>query len=99
MIQIDMSPFKKLAVKRGSCKGKEPVINLDNFTSTSKRSCLSTGLYDASKFRSYSALQAYENYFMDASMLVEMVLDQGSLLDTKIPYGLPPRIGTSSSPT
>ena len=83
-IQIDMSLFKRSTVKGGCIKGKELVIDLDNFTPKSKRSRLSKGFYDVSKFRSYSASQAYENYFMEAPMLVERVLDQGSFLDTKI---------------
>ena len=68
MIQIDMSPFKKSAIKGGSSKGKEPVIDLENFNPKSKKYRSSTGFYDASKFRSYAASQAYENYFMDASL-------------------------------
>ena len=80
-----MSPFKKSAVKGSSSKGKEPVIDLDSFTPKSKKTRSSIGFYDVSKFRSYAASQAYENYFRDAPMLVERVVEQGSLLDMNIP--------------
>ena len=79
-----MSSFKKSVVKGSSRKGKEPVIDLDSFTSKSKKTQSSTGYYDAYKFRSYATSQAYENYFQDAPMLVERVVEQASLLDTKI---------------
>ena len=80
-----MSPFKRSAVKGSSSKGKEPMIDLESFTPRAKKSRSSIGFYDVSKFRSYVALQAYKNYFRDAPMLVERVLEQGSLLDTNIP--------------
>ena len=71
---LKMSPFKRSAVKGGSSKRKELVIDLESLTPKTKKSRSSTGFYDASKFRSYAASQAYENYFMDAPMLVERVL-------------------------
>ena len=61
-----MSPFKKSTMKGGSSKGKEPVIDLDSLTLKSKKTHSSIGFYDADKFRSYAASQAYENYFKDA---------------------------------
>ena len=70
-----MSPFKKSAVKGSSSKGKEPVIDLDSFTPKSKKTRSSMGFYDANMFRSYAASQAYENYFRDAPMLVEKVVE------------------------
>ena len=79
-----MSPFKRSAVKGSSSKGKELVIDLESFTPTAKKSQSSIGFYDVSKFRSYAASQAFENYFMDALLLVERVLEQGSLLNTNI---------------
>ena len=79
-----MSPFKRPAVKGSSSKGKEPVIDLKSFTPTTKKSRSSIGFYDVSKFRSYATSQAYENYFMDAPLLVEKVLEQGYLLDMNI---------------
>ena len=79
-----MSPFKKSAMKGSSSKGKDPVIELDIFTPTSKKTRSSTGYYDANKFRSYATSQAYENYFREVPMLVERVVEQASLLDTKI---------------
>ena len=79
-----MSPFKKFVVKGGSGKGKEPVIDLVSLTPKSKKTQSSTGFYDADKFRSYAASQAYENYFKDAPMLVESVVEQASLFDTNI---------------
>ena len=80
-----MSPFNRLAVKRGSSKGNEPVIDVDNLSPRLKRTQSPTGVYDPDKFRSYAAFQAYESYFRDALLLVERVVDQPFLLDTKIP--------------
>ena len=40
-------------------------------------------------FRSYAAFQTYMNYFRDAPLLVERVVDQPSLLDTNIPIWFP----------
>ena len=79
-----MSLFKRSAVKGSSSKGKEPLIDLESPTPKSKKSRSSIGFYDVSKFKSYAASQAYENYFMEAPLLVEKVLEQGSLLDTNI---------------
>ena len=80
-----MSPFKKSAVKGSNGKGKEPVIDVDSFTLKSKKTQSSIGFYDADKFRSYTAFEAYESYFKDAPLLVERVVEQASLLDTTIP--------------
>ena len=80
-----MSPFKRSAVKGSSSKGKELVIDLESPTPRSKKTRSSTGFYDVSKFKSFAASQAYENYFKDAPMLVERVVKQGFLLDTNIP--------------
>ena len=71
-------------MKGSSSKGKEPMIDLDSFTPKSKKTQSSIGFYDANKFRSYAASQAYENHLQDAPMLVERVVKQASLLDTKI---------------
>ena len=79
-----MSPFKKSAVKGGSSKGKELMLDLESLTLKSKKTRSLTGFYDANKFRSYAAFQAYENYFRDAPLLVESVVEQASLLDTNI---------------
>ena len=79
-----MSPFKKSVVKGGSSKGKKQVIDLDNLTPESKKTRSSTRFYNTDKFRSYVAFQAYENYFRDAPLLVESVVEQASLLDTNI---------------
>ena len=57
-----LSPFKKSVVKGSSSKGKEPMIDLDSFTPKSKKTQSSIGFYDANKFRSYAASQAYENH-------------------------------------
>ena len=70
-----MTLFKRSAVKGSSSKGKEPIIDLESFTPKAKKFQSSTGFYDVSKFRSYVASQAYENYFKDAPMLVERVLE------------------------
>ena len=50
-----MSPFKSLVVKGDSNKGKEPVIDVDDLASRSKRTYFSTGVYDLDLFRSYAA--------------------------------------------
>ena len=70
-----MSPFKRSAVKGSSSKGKEPVIDLENLTPASKKTRSSIGFYDVSKFRSYAASQAYENYIRDAPLLVERAIE------------------------
>jgi len=56
------------------------VIDLDSLTLKSKKTRSSTGFYDADKFRSYAASQAYENYFKDAPMLVERVVNGEGIL-------------------
>nr|POE62001.1 hypothetical protein CFP56_38545 [Quercus suber] len=43
------------------------------------------GVFDPNKFRSYAAFQTHENYFRDATSLVERTVDQPSLFDTNIP--------------
>ena len=71
-------------MKGGSSKGKEPVIDLNSFSPKLKKTRASTWFYDANKFKSYATSQAYENYFKDAPLLVERVVEQASLLDTNI---------------
>ena len=80
-----MSPFKRSALKGGSSKGKELVIDVDNLSPRSKRTRSMTEAFDHDKFRSYAVFQDYEIYFRDALLLVERVVDQASLLETKIP--------------
>ena len=94
-----MSPFKKSTMKGGSSKGKEPVIDVDNLSPRPKTTQSLTGVFDLNKFRSYAAFQNYENYFRDASLLVERAVKQASLLEKKSLNGLPPRIGTTFFPT
>ncbi|KAL0013850.1 hypothetical protein SO802_000919 [Lithocarpus litseifolius] len=72
-------------MKGGSSKGKEPVIDVDDLSPRSKRTRSLTRVYDPNKFRSYIAFQTYENFFREASLLVERAVDQPSLLETKIP--------------
>ena len=79
-----MSPFKKLVVKGGSSKGKELVIDIDSLSPKSKKTQSLTGVYEVTRFRSYTAYQAYLNHFMGALMLIERVVEQGSLLNTNI---------------
>ena len=50
-----MSPFKRVVVKGGSSKGKELVIDVDDFSPKSKRARSPSGVYDPNKFRSYAA--------------------------------------------
>ena len=80
-----MSTFKRLVVKGGSSKRKEPVIDVDDLSSRSKRTRSPTRVYDPHQFKSYAAFQTYANYFREASLLVERAVDQSSLLDTNIP--------------
>ena len=63
---LKMSLFKKFAVKRSNNKGKELVIDLGSFSPKSKKTQSSTGVFDDIQFRSYTAYQAYMNYFKDA---------------------------------
>ena len=80
-----MSPFKRAAVKGGSSKGKEPIIDVDNLSPRTKRTRSSSRLFDPNKFRSYVAFQTHENYFRDATPLLERVVDQLSLFEIDIP--------------
>ena len=80
-----MSPFKSSAVKGGSNKGKEHVIDVDNLSPMTKRTRSPIGIFDQNYFRSYAASQNFEKYFMEAPLLVERVVDQLSLRDTNIP--------------
>nr|POE53217.1 hypothetical protein CFP56_13621 [Quercus suber] len=80
-----MSPFKKSAVKGGSSKGKEHVIEIDDFSPRAKRAHSPSGVFNPNKFRSYAVFQTHENYFKKATPLIERVFDQHSLFDTNIP--------------
>ena len=80
-----MSPFKNAAMKGGSTKGKEPIIDVDDFSPKTKRTHSPSGVFDHNKFRSYAAFQIHENYFRDATPLLERPVNQSSLLDTDIP--------------
>ena len=80
-----MSPFKKAAVKGGKSKGKEPVIDVDDYSPQTKGTRSSSRGFDPNKFRSYAAFQSYENYFRNATPLLERPVDQSSLHDTDIP--------------
>ena len=73
------------AVKGGSSKGLESVIDVDDLSHWSKRTRSPSGVYDPNKFRFYAAFQTYENYFGVATPLVEKAVDQPSLRDTNIP--------------
>ena len=83
-VNVQMSPFKSSAVKGGNSKGKEHVIDVDDPSPRSKRTCFSTEMYDPELFRFYTTFQTYTNYFRDAPLLVERVVDQSSLLHTNI---------------
>ena len=80
-----MSLFKSLAVKGGSSKGKESVIDVNDHSPRLKRTRFSTEVYVPELFRSYAAFQTYTKYFRDAPLLVERVIDQSSLLNPNIP--------------
>ena len=78
--------WKEVATKR-----KEPVIDVDNLSPRPKRTWSPTGVYDLDKFKAYATFQTYENYFREASWLVERAID--------IHLSLKPKFGTSFSPT
>ena len=80
-----MSPFKKATVKGGSSKRKEHVIDVDDYSPQTKGTHSSSKRFDPNKFRSYAAYQSYENYFRNATPLLERPVDQSSLHDTDIP--------------
>ena len=80
-----MSPFKKAAIKGGSPKGKEPIIDVNDFSPKTKRTRSPSEVFDPNKFRSYAAFQAHENYFQDATPSLERLVDQLSLHDIEIP--------------
>ena len=80
-----MSQFKSATVKGGSNKGKEPVIDVDDASPRPKRTRSLSGVYDPHKFKSYAAFQTHENYFREATTLVERAVDQSSLHETNIP--------------
>ena len=80
-----MSLFKRSAIKGDNNKRKEPGIDVNDLSPKPKRTRSPTGVYEPHKFKSYAAFQTYAKYFRDASLLVERVVDQPSLLDTKIP--------------
>ena len=82
---VQMSPFKSLAIKGGSSKGKEPIIDVDEPSPRSKRTRFSMEVHDPNLFRLYATFQTYRNYFQDAPLLVERAVDQPSLRDTNIP--------------
>ena len=80
-----MSPFKSAAVKGGNNKGKKLVIDVDDPSPRPKRTRSPSGVYEPHKFRSYAAFQSHENYFRDATPIVEWAVDQPSLCETNIP--------------
>ena len=80
-----MSPFKTSDVKGASNKGKELVIDVDDLSPRPKGTRSTIGVFDLDKFKSYATFQNCENYFRETLLLVERVVEQASLLDTKIP--------------
>ena len=66
-----MSPFKRVAVKGGGPKGNEPIIEVNDFSLKIKRTHSPLRGFDPNKFRSYAAFQTHENYFRDATPLLE----------------------------
>ena len=80
-----MSPFKKVVVKGDNSKGKEPMIDVDDFSPRSKRTRSTSGVYDPNKLRSYAAFLTHEICFREATPLVERAINQPSLCDTNIP--------------
>ena len=79
-----MSPFKKAAMEGGGSNEKEPVINVDDYSLQTKGTRSSSRGFDPNKFRSYVAFQSHENYFRNATPLLERPVDQSSLHDIDI---------------
>ena len=79
-----MSPFKRAAMKGGSNKGKELVINVDDLSPRSKRTRSPSRVYDPNKFKYYAVFQTYEKYFGQATPLVERAVHQPSFHDNNI---------------
>ena len=52
--RLEMSPFKKAPVKGCSSKGKEPVIDVDDYSPQTKGTRSSSKGFDPNKFRSYA---------------------------------------------
>ena len=82
---MKISPFKRVAVKGGSSKGKEPVIDVDDLSPRTKRIRSPSRVFDPNKFRSFATFQTHESYFRNATPLLERVVDQSSLFDIDIP--------------
>ena len=59
-----MSPFKKAAVKGGSSKGKEPVIDVDDYPPQTKGTRSSSKSFDPNKFRSYAISLMRISFYM-----------------------------------
>nr|XP_023923489.1 uncharacterized protein LOC112034899 [Quercus suber] len=52
---VNMSPFKRAAIKGSSNKGKESIIDVDELSPTAKRTRSSSRVFNPNKFRSYAA--------------------------------------------
>ena len=61
------------------------MIDVDDPSPKPKRTQSPSGVYDPHKFKSYAAFQTHENYFRDATPIVERAVDQPSLRETNIP--------------
>ena len=72
-------------MKKGNNKGKKPVIDVDDSSPRPKRTRSPSGVYEPHKFQSYVAFQTHENYFKDATPIVERAINQPSLYETNIP--------------
>ena len=55
MSPLKMSLLKRSAMKGGSSKAKEPVIDVDDLSPRSKRTRSPMRVYDPNMFRSYAA--------------------------------------------
>ena len=81
---VEMSPFKRAAMKGGCIEGKELVIKVDDLSPRPKRTRSPSWVYDRNKFRSYAVFQTYEKYFREGTPLVERTVHQPSLHDNSI---------------
>ena len=85
MMQTENVSIQESSCERRWFQRKGAVIEVDDFSPKAKRTRSPSGVFDPNKFRSYAVFQTHENYFRDATPLLERPVDQFSLHDTEIP--------------
>ena len=94
-----MSPFKMSTMKGGSNKGKAPVIDVDKLSLRPKRARSPTGVYDPDKSDLMLHFRTIRDTLKMLYCWLKGLLTNHLFLKPKSLNGLPPRIGTSFSPT